>query len=137
VLSGIAAFQMRHAVLGVCDNAVVLVSRETVVVLRMIPGRRKRGCALVRDRAASRTPLVPDRYAQASPAELLPLGVRRVLIVGDGDRVMPEAARNAYVAAATKAGDAAEVIVVPGGHFEAIALTHVTVIDATALLVAA
>jgi acetyl esterase/lipase len=64
---------------------------------------------------------VPDRYAQASPAELLPLGVRQVLIVGDGDRVMPEAARNAYAAAATKAGDAAEVIVVPGGHFEAIA----------------
>ena len=66
---------------------------------------------------------VPERYAGASPAELLPLGVRQVLVVGERDGVMPEAARNAYVAAAAKAGDIAEVMVVPGGHFEVIAPT--------------
>lgn len=66
---------------------------------------------------------VPDRYGAASPIELLPLGVRQVLIVGESDGVMPEPARNAYVASAKKAGDAAEVIVVPGSHFEVIAPT--------------
>ena len=70
------------------------------------------------------TPMtVPDRYAQASPRALLPLGVRQLLIVGAEDRVMPEAARNAYVEAATMAGDSAAAIVVPGAHFEVIAPT--------------
>jgi hypothetical protein len=66
---------------------------------------------------------VPDRYAQASPRELLPLNTRQLLIVGVDDRVMPESARAAYVEAATKAGDLAEAIVVPGAHFEVIAPT--------------
>jgi acetyl esterase/lipase len=65
----------------------------------------------------------PERYAQGSPAALLPLGTRQVLIVGDNDPVMPARARDAYVAAAVKAGDNAEVVVVPGGHFEVIAPT--------------
>jgi acetyl esterase/lipase len=64
---------------------------------------------------------VPERWAQASPAELLPLGVEQVLIVGEKDPVMPAASRDAYVAAATRAGDSAKVVVVPGGHFEVIA----------------
>lgn len=67
---------------------------------------------------------VPDRYAQGSPVELLPLGTRQVLIVGAEDGVMPARARDAYVAAATKAGDNAEVVVVPNAsHFEVIAPT--------------
>jgi pimeloyl-ACP methyl ester carboxylesterase len=67
---------------------------------------------------------VPDRYAQASPLELLPFGARQVLIVGADDGVMPPRARDAYVAAATKAGDQAESITVAGaGHFETIAPT--------------
>ena len=67
---------------------------------------------------------VPERYAQASPAELLPLATRQVLIVGSDDRVMPPRARDAYVAAAQKAGDSAELIVIPdAGHFEVIAPT--------------
>lgn len=64
---------------------------------------------------------VPARYAHASPIELLPLSVRQLLIVGEDDGVMPERARNAYVAAAVKAGDVAEAIVVPGAHFDVIA----------------
>lgn len=66
---------------------------------------------------------VKERYAQASPVELLPLGVRQVLIVGADDGVMPVNARESYEAAARKAGDTVEVIVVPGGHFEVIAPT--------------
>ncbi len=65
---------------------------------------------------------VPERYAQASPVELLPLGTRQVLIVGAEDGLMPARARDAYIAAATKAGDSAESVVIPGaGHFELIA----------------
>ena len=64
-----------------------------------------------------------DRYAQGSPVELLPMGIRQVLIVGETDGVMPQASRNAYAAAAKKAGDAVEVLSVPGSHFEVIAPT--------------
>ena len=65
---------------------------------------------------------VPDRYAQVSPIELLPFGVRQLLIVGEDDPVMPARSRDAYVAAATKAGDRAETVVIPdAGHFEVIA----------------
>jgi len=66
---------------------------------------------------------VKERYAHASPVELLPLGVRQVLIVGADDGVMPASARASYEAAAKKAGDTVEIIVVPGGHFEVIAPT--------------
>jgi acetyl esterase/lipase len=67
---------------------------------------------------------VGSRYAHGSPAELLPMGVRQVLIVGAQDGVMPERAREAYVARARRAGDRAEAIVVPdAGHFEVIAPT--------------
>ncbi len=66
---------------------------------------------------------VANRYAQGSPAELLPLGVRQVLIVGADDGVMPPRSRDAYKASAMKAGDPIEVIEVPGGHFEVIAPT--------------
>jgi acetyl esterase/lipase len=65
-----------------------------------------------------------DRYDQASPLALLPLKTPQVLVVGADDPVMPKRSRDAYVAAARAAGDAAEVIVVPdAGHFEVIAPT--------------
>lgn len=66
---------------------------------------------------------VADRYAQGSPFELLPLKVQQVLIVGTNDGVMPPPAREAYAAAARKAGDRVEVVEVPGSHFEVIAPT--------------
>jgi acetyl esterase/lipase len=67
---------------------------------------------------------VPDRYAQGSPVELLPLGIRQVLIVGAEDGVMPARSRDAYLAAATQAGDQVEAVVVPdASHFEVIAPT--------------
>jgi hypothetical protein len=66
---------------------------------------------------------VGTRYAQGSPVELLPFGVRQVLIVGVDDGVMPRKSRDAYKASASKAGDPVEVIEVPGAHFEVIAPT--------------
>jgi pimeloyl-ACP methyl ester carboxylesterase len=67
---------------------------------------------------------VPQRYAEGSPSELLPFKVRQVLIIGADDGVMPARAREAYVAAATKAGDSVDLVVVPSAaHFEVIAPT--------------
>src|SRR5262249_41355568 len=82
-------------------------------------------CGPVVERLLGGSPAaVPDRYAQASPAELLPLMVPPLLMVGDRDPVMPAKSRDAYVAAARKAGDTAEAVVVPNaGHFEVIAPT--------------
>lgn len=63
---------------------------------------------------------VPDRYAQGSPAALLPLGVRQVMVSASG--VLTPQAAEAYRAAAAKAGDTVDVHVLGGtGHFEPIA----------------
>jgi acetyl esterase/lipase len=61
---------------------------------------------------------VPDRYAAASPRELLPLGVRQILVHGDADASVPYAQSVAYAEAA---GDEAELVTLEGaGHFEPI-----------------
>src|SRR5262249_41279328 len=61
---------------------------------------------------------VPDRYAEASPRELLPLGVRQILVHGDADLSVPYAQSFAYVEAA--AGEAELVTLEGAGHFEPI-----------------
>jgi acetyl esterase/lipase len=61
---------------------------------------------------------VPNRYAEASPRELLPFGVRQILVHGDADEDVPFAQSAAYAEAA---GDEAELVALPGaGHFEPI-----------------
>ena len=58
-------------------------------------------------------------YADTSPAELLPGGVRVVMVHGAYDSVMPPYTGLDYAAAARKAGDPAEVVVIPdAGHFD-------------------
>ncbi|HEX9185602.1 MAG TPA: alpha/beta hydrolase [Vicinamibacteria bacterium] len=60
-----------------------------------------------------------DRVRQASPIELLPLGVPQRLICGAHDAIVPIEHARAYEAAARSAGDAVFVRVVEGaGHFE-------------------
>jgi len=64
---------------------------------------------------------VPARYAAASPAELVPLGVPQVLIHGVRDRNVPFSMSQNYVARARAAGDHAILIPLAGmGHFEPI-----------------
>jgi dipeptidyl aminopeptidase/acylaminoacyl peptidase len=64
---------------------------------------------------------VPARYATASPAELLPLGVRQVLIHGTEDAEVPFAEAEHYDAAARAPGDDVTLQRLPGiGHFEVI-----------------
>ena len=60
-------------------------------------------------------------YADTSPAELLPLGVRVVMISGDFDHVMPPFTGRAFVEKLRKAGDSAEVMAIAdAGHFDVV-----------------
>src|SRR5213080_4336071 len=61
---------------------------------------------------------VRDRYAEASPRELLPLGVRQILVHGDADSSVPYAQSASYVDAA--AGEAELVSLAGAGHFDLI-----------------
>lgn len=56
----------------------------------------------------------PDRYAQASPAALLPLGVAQVLLHGEADATVPPALSAGYVERARDLGDPAELVLLPG-----------------------
>lgn len=59
----------------------------------------------------------PERYLVADPLELLPTGVRSVLIHGQRDRVVPPALSRIYAQKATEAGDDSRVEVSRGDHF--------------------
>ena len=60
---------------------------------------------------------VPERYRQASPMALLPLGVPQVIAIGTYEDFVPRDLVDAYASAAAKAGDS--VLFFPGaGHFE-------------------
>jgi acetyl esterase/lipase len=62
---------------------------------------------------------VPERYAEGSPIELLPLGVPQILLTGSDDFIEGPPEGAAYVAAARAAGDRAEQRVIPNsGHHE-------------------
>jgi acetyl esterase/lipase len=66
----------------------------------------------------------PDVFSDTSPAEMLPAGVRTVLIHGELDTISPTRAGQDYARRAIAAGDAAEVIVLPGGsHYDEVAAT--------------
>lgn len=65
-----------------------------------------------------------SRYAAASPAALLPLGIPQQLVHGRLDRIVPIALSESYVAAARAKGDLAVLVPVDGaGHFDLIAPT--------------
>lgn len=59
------------------------------------------------------------RFAEASPAELLPLGVPQLLVHGEEDDVVPAALSRAYAERALAAGDRVDLVTLRGvGHFE-------------------
>jgi acetyl esterase/lipase len=63
----------------------------------------------------------PDRYLAASPAALLPLRVRQLIVHGTADEAVPYEMSVDFHAAARAAGDACELLTLPGtGHFELI-----------------
>jgi len=68
----------------------------------------------------------PERYADASPAALTPLGIPHMHVHGREDDIVPLALVEQYAAAAHRAGDRATLEVLAGaGHFELVdAQTH-------------
>ena len=61
-----------------------------------------------------------SRYAETSPSQRLPVGVRQIFIQGEKDPIVEATAVREYAEAAKKAGDIAEILPLPGaGHFEA------------------
>lgn len=61
----------------------------------------------------------PDVFLDTSPAEMLPAGVRTVLIHGEHDDISPTVTGENYARRARAAGDVAEVLVLPGGsHYD-------------------
>jgi acetyl esterase/lipase len=53
----------------------------------------------------------PERYALASPAGLLPLGVPQLLVHGGRDEIVPAAMSRSYAEAARAAGDRVDLVV--------------------------
>jgi dipeptidyl aminopeptidase/acylaminoacyl peptidase len=61
---------------------------------------------------------VPERYAAASPAAQLPLGVRQLLVHGRRDDTVPVEMSRAYAQRAREAGDKVDLVETEEGHFE-------------------
>jgi acetyl esterase/lipase len=61
---------------------------------------------------------VPERYAAASPAAQLPLGVRQLLVHGRRDDTVPVEMSRTYAVRARDAGDEVELVETDEGHFE-------------------
>jgi acetyl esterase/lipase len=64
----------------------------------------------------------PDIFSDTSPGEMLPAGVRTVLIHGEHDTIAPVRVGQDYARRAKEVGDAAEVLLLPGGsHYDEVA----------------
>ncbi|HEX7064751.1 MAG TPA: hypothetical protein VF199_06755 [Bacillales bacterium] len=64
---------------------------------------------------------VPERYEQASPIKLLPLGIQQVLIHGSLDINVPIGISHQYKNAADRAGDHVKMVELPSAeHFKLI-----------------
>jgi acetyl esterase/lipase len=61
---------------------------------------------------------VPDRYAFASPAARLPLGVPQLLVHGRRDDTVPAEMSRTYAEQARLSGDDVELVETDEGHFE-------------------
>lgn len=66
----------------------------------------------------------PDRYAVASPAALVPLGVPQLLLHGAQDDVVPASQSTGYAALARAKGDDVELVVLEADHFDVIDRTQ-------------
>ena len=82
----------------------------------------------------------PERYAAASPADLLPVGVPQVLVHGTADVHVPYALSRDYADAAHAVEDPVELVTLDGvGHFELVdpaTRAWGTVLEATLRLLA-
>ncbi|MDI1445446.1 alpha/beta hydrolase [Polyangium sp. 6x1] len=79
-------------------------------------------CGTLADQLLGGTPAdVPERYAEANPSELVPIGVRQVLVHGTADEIIPLSSSENYRDHAHAAGDQVSLKKVHGAdHFDVI-----------------
>jgi acetyl esterase/lipase len=66
--------------------------------------------------------LRPDVFADTNAGDLLPNGSRTILVTGELDRISPPRVAHDFAARARAAGDAAEVVILPGAsHYDEVA----------------
>lgn len=66
--------------------------------------------------------LQDERFSQTSPAEMLPLGVKQIVIIGDNDLGVPAMLGEEYVAKALQKGDDATFMLAKdSAHYEVVA----------------
>jgi acetyl esterase/lipase len=64
----------------------------------------------------------PDVFADTNAGDLLPNGSRTILVTGELDKISPPRVARDYAARARAAGDAAEVVILPGAsHYDEVA----------------
>jgi acetyl esterase/lipase len=98
-----------------------VVSQAGVVDLRMA-SRLRLSDGVVHRFLGGAPDEVPERYAAASPAERLPLGVPLLLTHGDRDDIVPPEMSEQFAQAARAAGDDVDLVVAAGeehlGHLD-------------------
>jgi acetyl esterase/lipase len=83
------------------------------------------GAGAVQDFLGGDPRQLTERYASASPATLLPLGVRQLLVHGDADDIVPITQSVDYGGAAAAAGDEVTVHALTGvDHFQVVDVEH-------------
>jgi len=62
-----------------------------------------------------------SRYSQASPVDLLPLGVKQIIVHGEVDKTVPLSMATEYAGAAKTKGDDVKLVVIEkAAHFEVV-----------------
>ena len=68
---------------------------------------------------------LPDRYAEASPAARVPLGIAQLLIHGAADDIVPPSQSREYAERARAVGDDVELVELAGAdHFDVVDPAH-------------
>ncbi|HLX40969.1 MAG TPA: alpha/beta hydrolase [Ktedonobacteraceae bacterium] len=79
----------------------------------LIGWQRRLGNGAVAELIGGSPDALPERYATASPAAMLPLGIPQVLVHGTADDRVPYDMSEAYTAQARAAGDDVQLITLP------------------------
>jgi acetyl esterase/lipase len=104
-----------------------VVGLAAIASLEEFDGRPERGCGgdVVSRLLGGEVEALDARMRLTSPLRGLPLGVPQLMVAGALDSTVPTAHGEAWVRAATEAGDPAELLEVEGaGHFELVAPSH-------------
>ncbi len=83
------------------------------------------GTGAIADLIGGSPAALPERYAHASPAARLPLGIGQLLIHGAADDIVPPSQSRVYYEKARAAGDDIELVELPGAdHFDVVDPAH-------------